>query len=162
MVSGVAPRIFVMARMMTVVSMDRINAIPVVRYGLLMTTASTMLLPVIPASKMRIPTAAPNAAALESPSVNGDASGFLRTDCMATPATARPAPAAIAVSACGILMFQITLSIRLVPPGPPMMVEITSGIGIETEPTDIDTRNMATVTAIPRNIAVYFLPTYDL
>ena len=78
---------------------------------------------------------------------------------MATPATASPAPAAMAVSACGILMFHITLSIRLVPPGPPRMVEMTSGIGIETEPTDMDTRNMTTVTAIPRNIAVYFLLT---
>jgi len=109
-VSGVAPRILAIKRMITVVRMEKTNADNVVRYGLFITTASAMLLPVVPAPKRRMPTAAPNAAALERPSVKGDASGLRRTDCIVTPAIAKPAPATIAVNAWGMRMFQMILS----------------------------------------------------
>ncbi|OQC69448.1 MAG: hypothetical protein BWX50_00978 [Euryarchaeota archaeon ADurb.Bin009] len=65
-------------------------------------------------------TAAPNAPALDMPSVNGDPSGLRRIDCMATPATESPTPATIAASAWGRRMFQTirsTLDTLIVAPG---------------------------------------------
>ena len=147
-----------MAKMIPVVAREKTNAQTVVRYGLLTTTASAMLLPVVPAPKSRMPTAAPNAAALERPSVKGDASGFLRTDCIATPAIARPAPATTAVSACGILMFQRARSNNPVPPGPANIVASTSGRGIVMAPTEMVIRNSTAQRKMPAMMMPAFFP----
>ena len=50
---------------------------------------------------------APNTAALDTPSVEGDAMGLLRSVCMMRPEIESPAPAMIAASTRGIRMFQI-------------------------------------------------------
>lgn len=45
---------------------------------------------------------APNIAPCDTPVVNGDASGFSRTDCMTSPAAPRQAPVATAAKTLGI------------------------------------------------------------
>ena len=66
---------------------------------------------ICPVPRRMTETAAPKAPAFDMPSVNGDPSGFLRIDCMATPATESPIPATIAASACGRRMFQTIRSV---------------------------------------------------
>ena len=53
---------------------------------------------------------APKAAAFAIPSVKGEPRGFLRIDCMDTPETARPAPAATAARAWGRRMLKMMIS----------------------------------------------------
>ena len=50
---------------------------------------------------------APNTAALETPSVEGEAIGLFRSVCMMRPDTDSPAPAMIAARTRGIRMFQM-------------------------------------------------------
>lgn len=85
--------------MNAVASRQKINATIVVVYGLLITMASIALLRIVPVPKIITENAAPNAPALEIPRVNGDANGFLKIDCIATPATPSPIPAATPVKA---------------------------------------------------------------
>lgn len=58
---------------------------------------------------------APNTAALDTPSVEGDAMELFRVVCMIIPETARPAPAMIAASTRGIRMFQMIRTLAGVP-----------------------------------------------
>ena len=67
-----------------------------------------------PALRKMMANDAPNAAALDMPKVNGEASGLRRMHCMTTPATARPAPASTAPIILTMRMFQITLPCPLV------------------------------------------------
>lgn len=89
-----------------------------------------------PPAPSTIASAAPNPAAEEIPSVNGDASGFLTETCVAEPASANPAPAKTATNALGSLISQMIAS-RL-PPLLFMSLAITSKGGIYEEPTQSD------------------------
>ena len=73
--------------------------------GLYMVTAlAEDVVPCMPAPKHIMPTVAPNEAPCEIPSVDDDASGFLKTLCITLPAIARSIPATIAVAILGSLM----------------------------------------------------------
>ena len=100
-------RIRDIAMMMPVAIIQKIKAKRVVIYGLLRAIASAPLLRMVPVPRIMTENAAPKAAAWEIPRVNGEPSGFLRTDCIPAPAIARPIPATIAASACGSRIFQI-------------------------------------------------------
>ena len=61
-----------------------------------------------PTPRITIPKAAPKEAARETPRVEGDAKGFLRTFCMTIPDTAKAAPANMAERILVMRMFHIT------------------------------------------------------
>ena len=78
--------------------------------------------------------ATPNAEPLDMPSTEGPASGLWNTVCICSPLTASPAPATMAVSACGrrllMTMFvQISLSLA------PHRMRQTSTTGMRTVPS---------------------------
>ncbi len=106
-VSGLASRMCVTPRMMSVAARLAAKAQMVMRYGLSINTASAVLLRMVPAPKNTTAMAAPKAAALEMPSVKGEPSGFLKMLCMAAPATDSAMPARMADSTRGSLMFQM-------------------------------------------------------
>ena len=94
-------------------AMEKINAIPVVRYGLDRVIAPTWELAMVPDPRIMTAKAAPKAAAWEIPRVNGEPKGLRSTDCMTAPERDSPAPATIAASTWGRRMFQTMSSYRL-------------------------------------------------
>ena len=96
--------------MIAVAIIQKTNAEIVVTYGLLMVIGLAMVDWILPVPSTITETAAPKAPAFEIPRVNGDPRGLRRMDCMTTPATDRPTPATMAVSAWGSRIFQIIAS----------------------------------------------------
>src|SRR6056297_2310222 len=90
--------------------------------------------------------AAPKAAAWDMPRVKGEPRGFLRIDCIITPATARPAPAAMAARAWGIRICQ-TIIFHLSAEALLARVAIISGMGMLTAPTETEITSMIAKTA---------------
>ena len=83
----------------------------------------------------RITQATPKLAPELIPSTEGPASGFLKTVCISKPATESPAPANIAVRACGSLDFMIMFLQTSFSPFPVNRMSNTSLAGIETVPS---------------------------
>ena len=96
-VSGVHSVILTMRSITPVATMANRKAMMVTAAVLLMSYPE-LLDTNTPASMKMMARDAPNAAALDRPRVNGDASGFLRMLCITAPAIPRAAPAAIAVN----------------------------------------------------------------
>jgi len=116
--------------------MEKKKADPSVTTGFEIFRASLKELAITPLPRIITEKAAPKAAAWAMPRVNGDARGFLKTDCITAPALARPAPATTAVRVCGSLMFQMINSICLEPEWS-RRVLITSKNLIWTDPMDM-------------------------
>lgn len=72
----------------------------------------TIAFKLLPAPRKIIAKEAPKADALEMPKVKGDARGLRRIHCITTPATAKPAPAAKALTILTMRMF------HMIPPIP--------------------------------------------
>ena len=89
--------------------------------------------PNIPLS--RITQATPKLAPELIPSTEGPARGFLNTVCISKPATDSPAPANMAVRACGSLDFMIMFLQTSFSPFPVKRMSNTSFAGIETVPS---------------------------
>ena len=58
---------------------------------------------------------APNTAALDTPSVEGEAIGLFRSVCITRPDTDRPAPAMMAASTRGMRIFQMIRTCAILP-----------------------------------------------
>ena len=101
-------------------------------------TASAAELCIVPDPRTMIEKAAPKAAALEIPNVNGEPNGLRSTACMATPASDSPPPASMAARVWGRRIFTTITLPR--PPPPPRRTSITSETGILTAPQATDSR----------------------
>ncbi len=112
MVSGAPPVTFTKSSMITTLSIENRKADIVTAYGELMSAMVTSDWNDAGVDAARIARAAPKAAALDIPSVKGDASGFLRTDCITHPAMASVEPHIIAAISLGILSSQTTTSFQ--------------------------------------------------
>lgn len=93
-------------RIAAVERMEKKKAENVTVHGLLIIMVEVVP---VPAPRNTMAKEAPKAAALDRPRVYGDASGFLKTDCITVPDRDNPAPTSSAARILGILTSQITL-----------------------------------------------------
>ena len=95
------------------------------------------------------------------PNTEGPARGLRNTVCICSPLTAKPAPATIAVSACGNRLLKI-IFVQISFDSPPVIIRYTSTIGILTEPMNkLTTKRMAIVTIRMMNLGTLISIVYN-
>ena len=97
---------------------------------------------------------APNTAALDTPSVDGEAMGLFRSVSMMRPATESPAPAMIAASTRGMRMFQMMRTCAALPFF--ISAATLSAIVMWDEPTNMHTKASTRTATASRAIAARF------
>ena len=100
---------------------------------------------------------APNTAALDTPSVEGEAMGLFRSVCITRPATDSPAPATIAARTRGMRMFQMMRTCAALPRFNSAATQ--SAAVMRDEPTNRQTKASTTTAKASRQIAavLFFL-----
>ena len=112
-------------RIMTPVAIiDQMNALIATVYGLLIVIVAILWPVIIPPPRRTIPIDAPNAAALDTPNVYGEPSGFLRTHCITVPDMPSAKPAKIADMTLGMLRSQTRMLSRSSLDGSPLLNKI--------------------------------------
>ena len=98
---------------------------------------------------------APNTAALDTPSVEGDAMGLFKSVCITRPDTDKPAPAIMAASTRGIRMFHMIRTCAALPRF--RSAAIQSATVIWEEPTNRQTRASKTTANARKQSAAVFV-----